>query len=105
MPVNRPRLFLADKGYDADAVRQKLLIQGVCPVIPPKANRKKPPACDFQAYKDRNRIERMFNRLKQFRRVATRYDKTKCSFGAFLALAAVRIWLPYILNWLAFSAD
>ena len=98
MPVNRPRLFLADKGYDADAVRQKLLIQGICPIIPPKANRKKPPACDFKAYKDRNRIERMFNRLKQFRRVATRYDKTKASFAAFLALAAAKIWLPYFVN-------
>ena len=96
MPVNRPKLFLPTKAM-TDAVREKLLIQGICPVIPPKANRKNPPACDFQAYKDRNRIERMFNRLKQFRRVATRYDKTKCSFGAFLALAAVRIWLPYIL--------
>jgi transposase len=54
------RLFLADKGYDADAVREELLIRGIQPVIPPKANRKNPPVCDFKAYKDRNRIERMF---------------------------------------------
>ena len=97
MPVNRPKLFLADKGYDADGVREKLLIQGICPVIAPKANRKNPPVCDFRAYKDRNRIERMFNRLKQFRRIATRYDKTRRSFGAFLALAAAKIWLPYFV--------
>jgi Transposase DDE domain len=63
-----------------------------------ESNRKNPPACDFRAYKDRNRIERMFNRLKQFRRVATRYDKTRKSFSAFLARAATKIWLPYFVN-------
>uniref|UniRef100_UPI000A445E30 transposase n=1 Tax=Rhizobium nepotum TaxID=1035271 RepID=UPI000A445E30 len=71
-------------------------IHGIRPVIPPKANRKNPPPCDFKAYKDRNRIERMFNRLKQFRRIATRYDKTRKSFEAFLALASVKLWLPCI---------
>ncbi len=90
IPVGKPRLFLADKGYDGDFLREELLIHGIRPVIPPKANRKNPPACDFRVYKDRNRIERMFNRLKQFRRVATRYDKTRKSFSAFLALAAAR---------------
>ncbi len=93
IPVGKPRLFLADKGCD-DFLREELLSHGIRPVIPPGANRKNPPACDFRAYKDRNRIERMFNRLKQFRRVATRYDKTARSFMAFLALAAVRVWLP-----------
>ncbi|SFD38838.1 Transposase, partial [Devosia psychrophila] len=90
MPVGRPRLLLADKGYDGDAVRQDLLLSGIVPVIPPKANRKNPPPCDFKAYKDRNRIERMFNRLKQFRRIATRFDKTAKSFAAFLALAGCK---------------
>nr|WP_281032823.1 transposase [Phyllobacterium myrsinacearum] len=52
----------------------------------------------FKAYKDRNRIERMFNRLKQFRRIATRFDKTKTSFAAFLALAAAKLWLPNFIN-------
>ena len=98
MPVNEPRLFLADKGYDGDSIREELLMRGIRPVIPPKANRKNPPACDYRAYKDRNRIERMFNRLKQFRRIATRYDKTRASFEAFLALAAAKIWLPYFVN-------
>lgn len=105
MPVNKPRLFLADKGYDGDSVREELLIHGIKPVIPPKSNRKDPPSCDFKAYKDRNRIERMFNRLKQFRRIATRYDKTKISFAAFLALAAVRVWLPLFTGSLAVSTD
>lgn len=98
MPVNRPRRLLADKGYDADSVRQELLFHGIRPVIPPRAGRKNPPACDYHAYKDRNRIERMFNRIKQFRRIATRYDKTKISFAAFLAIAAAKIWLPHFVN-------
>lgn len=98
MPVGKPKLFLADKGYDSDAIREELLIHGILPVVPPKANRKDPPSCDFKAYKDRNRIERMFNRLKQFRRIATRFDKTKLSFAAFLAIAAVRMWLPSFVS-------
>jgi transposase len=63
-------------------------------VIPPKANRKNPPSCD-KVYKYRNRIERMFNRLKQFRRIAARYDKTRTSLEAFLSLAAAKVWLPH----------
>ena len=75
-----------------------LLLKGILPVIPPKANRKEPIACDFRAYKDRNRVERMFNRLKQFRRIATRYDKTAISFLGFLALAAAKLWMPTYVN-------
>ncbi len=98
MPVSRPRLLLADKGYDGDTIREALLLQGILPVIPPKSNRKLPAKCDYRAYKDRNRIERMFNRLKQFRRIATRYDKTAKSYLGFLCLAAARIWLPCFVN-------
>ena len=98
MPVGKPRLLLADKGYDGDVVRQDLLLSGIVPVIPPKANRKNPPPCDFRAYKDRNRIERMFGKLKQQRRIATRYDKTVLSFESFLNLAAARLWLKSFVN-------
>ena len=90
--------MLADKGYDSDDVRASLLLKGILPVIPPKTNRKVPIACDFRAYKDRNRVERMFNRLKQFRRIATRYDKTAKSVLAFLNLAAAKVWLPSFVN-------
>jgi len=90
--------MLADKGYDSHEVRASLLIKGILPVIPPKANRKEPIACDFRAYKDRNRVERMFNRLKQFRRIATRYDKTAASFLGFLALAAAKLWMSTYVN-------
>ena len=98
MPVGKPKLMLADKGYDSDDVRSSLLLKGILPVIPPKANRKDHIACDFRAYKDRNRVERMFNRLKQFRRIATRYDKTAVSFLGFLALAAAKLWMPTYVN-------
>ena len=98
IPVQKPRLMLADKGYDSDQVRCTLLMKGVLPVIPPKANRKEALACDFRAYRDRNRIERMFNHLKQARRIATRYDKTAVSFLGFLHIAASRLWLKHYVN-------
>ncbi len=98
LPVKTPKMMLADKGYDGDEARTALLMKGVLPVIPPKANRKQQIACDFNAYKDRNRIERMFNRLKQARRIATRYDKTATSFLGFLNIAASRLWLTHYVN-------
>jgi transposase len=98
MPVSKPQAMLADKGYDGDDVRSNLLTRGILPVIPPKSNRKQFIECDFKRYKDRNRIERMFNRLKQFRRIATRYDKTAKSYLGFIALAAAKLWLPYFVN-------
>nr|WP_319414116.1 transposase [uncultured Cohaesibacter sp.] len=67
-------------------------------MILPKANRKEMIKCNFNAYRQRNRIERMFNRLKQFRRIATRYDTTAISFMEFLCLAAVKLWLPTFVN-------
>ena len=85
--------MLADKGFDGDDVRSSLLMRAILPVIPPRANRRDPPSCDFKAYKDRNRIERMFNRIKQFRRIATRYDKLASSFLSFIHLACAFVWL------------
>ena len=90
--------MLADKGYDSDDVRSALLVQGILPVIPPRTNRKQSIDCDFVAYRDRNRVERMFNRIKQFRRIATRYDKTALSFLSFLNTAATKIWLLSYVN-------
>lgn len=90
--------MLADKGYDGDDVRQNLLIHGILPVIPSRANRCEPIPHDVESYKDRNLVERMFNRLKQFRRIATRYDKTAMSFLAFLKIAAAKLWLPSFVN-------
>ena len=66
---------IADKGYDADHLREAALANDAEPVIPPKSNRRTPIAYDKALYKERNLVERFFNKLKQFRRVATRYDK------------------------------
>lgn len=82
---------LANKGYDGDRFRENLLMRGILPIIPPRSNRKAPTHPDYRRYKDRNRIERMFSKLKQQRRIATRYDKTVLSFKNFLNLAAARL--------------
>lgn len=98
VPVPAPKALLADKGYDGDSFRESLLFHGILPIIPPKSNRKNPPPCDFQRYKDRNRVERMFGFLKHQRRIATRYDKTALSFASFLNIAAARLWLKSYVN-------
>ena len=83
-------------GYDADRVRQELLLRGVLPVIPPNPVRKDPVALDRGLYRPRHRVERLVNRLKQCRAVATRYDKAAESFLAFVQLAASRLWLRFV---------
>jgi len=98
IPVIAPKAMLADKGYDGDSVRETLLLRGILPIIPPKANRRDPAPCDFSRYRDRNHVERLFNRLKQSRRIATRYDKTAASFLGFLCLAAAKLWLTHYVN-------
>ena len=90
----RIRAMIADKGYDADAIREELNFNGIEAVIPPKSNRKTTILYDTDKYKSRNRIERMFNMLKNWRRVATRYDKTATSFLCFVTIAAIQQWLP-----------
>lgn len=85
--------MIADKGYDADHLVEAIAETGAEPVIPPKKNRKKPRAYDEALYEERNRIERFFNKLKHFRRVATRYDKLLANYMGFVKLAAIAIWL------------
>ena len=85
---------LADKGYDANALRTMLRRVSVVPVIPGRRNRKRVIAYDKQRYRDRHLIENAFCRLKDFRRVATRYDKLARNFPSAVALAAlVAFWL------------
>jgi len=62
-------------------------------VIPPRPNRLQPPHPDPLTYRDRNQVERLINRLKQFRRIATRYDKLADSYAAFVQLRAITLWL------------
>ena len=91
-----PEKLLADKSYDADAVRNDLQARDIKPVIPSKSNRKEPIEYDRDAYKRRNRIERCVNALKQFRRIATRYEKTARAFLSMLCIGAARLWIKTV---------
>ncbi len=106
-PIGRPRttpeVVLADKAYSSRVIRSHLRQRGIRTVIPQPAdqaaNRKRrgrlggrPPALDREAYKQRNTVERCINKLKQWRGLATRYDKTATSYLAGLHLAAIFIW-------------
>ena len=88
-----PDALLGDKAYDADPLIDTLTQRGITPVIPPKANRKAPRACDFALYCERNLIERFFNKIKHFRAIATRYDKLAKIFLAGVQLASAIILL------------
>jgi transposase len=82
-----------DKAYDSNAIRAKLVAKGIEPVIPPKANRLEIIVYDKEQYKQRNKVERLFNKMKQFRRIATRYEKLKATFLGFVTLALIVIML------------
>jgi transposase len=84
---------LADKGYDADANRSAIRAAGADPCIPPRKSRTAPTAYDRHLYKERNVVERYFARVKQYRRVATRYDKTAANFLGFVWVASIAIML------------
>jgi len=90
--ASRPLRLIADRAYDAKSLRDWLAERGVEAVIPPNPTRKHPHAYDAQAYKSRNLIERMFCRLKDFRRIATRYDKLARNFLAGVLIAAAVTW-------------
>ena len=94
--LERHAVVIADKGYDADRVREHIRSQGAIPNIPNRSNRKKRYRWKKRIYRERNHVERFFNKLKQFRRIATRYDKLGATFFAFIQLAAVRISLRSI---------
>jgi transposase len=83
--------LLGDKAFDADWLRAELDTRGAVAVIPPKANRKSLIRCDQAMYRWRHLIENYFAKLKEFRAVATRYDKTDDSFRATINLAAAII--------------
>jgi len=87
-------MLIADKAFDADArVLEPLAAAGKTAVIPPRANRRSPREFDRDLYKARHLIENFFAKLKQFRALATRYDKTARNFLAAIHLAAAAIWL------------
>ena len=94
LPQMQADTLLADKAFDADErVIEPLLAAGKSPVIPSKSNRKVPRTFDKEMYKARHLIENFFCKLKQFRAIATRYDKTARNFLAAIHLVAAIIWL------------
>ena len=88
-----PKYVLADKGYDSQELVASIRAQGAEPVIPPRRCQQ-PRAYDRTRYRLRNRIERCFAKLKQFRRIATRFDRKPANFLAFLYLASIPLWIP-----------
>lgn len=84
---------LADKGYDADAFVAQIKALGAEAVIPSRSNRKQPRHHDAELYSERNQIERFFGRIKHYRRVATRYEKTARNYLAMLHLVSAMVWL------------
>src|SRR5882724_9000281 len=86
-------MLLADRGYDADWIRELAMKKGAWANIPPKSNRSDPICFSPYLCRARNRVERFFNRIRQCRRVATRYDKLAANYLAFVQLASIRLWL------------
>jgi transposase len=86
-------MLLADRGYNADWIRALAAERGVWANIPPRSNRSEPICFSPYLYRTRNLVERFFNKIKQCRRVATRYDKLAANYLAFVQLASIRLWL------------
>jgi transposase len=92
-PKRRPRRLVADKGYSSRAIRTFLRQHGIRITIPHKRNEQQTGPFSREWYRTRNRVERLINRLKQFRRVATRYEKCARNYLAMVTLAAMTLWL------------
>lgn len=82
---------MLDKGYDVNRIRERLNLEGIEPVIPPISFRARVIAYDYKRYRRHNRVERFFNKLKQFRRIATRYDTLSATFFSAVYLVAAFI--------------
>ena len=88
-PIDHPLYLLMDRAYEGDETRALAVKLGYIPVVPPKSNRKNPWSYDKQLYKQRNQVERLFRRIKRFRRIFTRYDKLDTIFLAFIYFALI----------------
>lgn len=86
-------MLLADRGYDADWIRELAMKKGAWANIPPNSNRNEPIWLSPYLYRARNRVERFFNKIKQCRRVATRYDKLAANYLTVVQLASIGLWL------------
>lgn len=92
-PRLRPKRLVGDKGYSSRWFRQTLRQRGIRITIPRRINEHRSGPFDRETYRLRNRVERFFNRLKQFRRIATRYEKRAENYAAMITLAAIVLWL------------
>ena len=93
-PRLRPRRVAGDKAYSSPTARRRLRRRGIVPVIPTKRDQKRQAKFDREAYRARNRVERLINRLKQFRRIATRYEKRGVNYLAMLTIGMILLWIP-----------
>ena len=91
-----PSVQLADRSYAADTIRETMAKRDVLPVIPMRKSRKKRVGVDRSLYRLRNLVERCFNKLKNARRGATRYDKTAESFLSFIDITSIRLWVRHL---------
>jgi transposase len=92
-PRKRPDRLVADKGYSYPSIRAELRRRGIGVVIPTRSDQRRQRGFDRQAYRERNRVERSVGRLKQFRRVATRFEKLAVNYLAMVTLATIVVWL------------
>jgi transposase len=92
-PRLRPDRGAGDKGYSSRTARRVLRRRGIGPVIPRKKGERRDGRFDRAAYRERNRVERLINRLKQHRAIATRYEKLEVSYHALLTIACILLWL------------
>src|SRR3954449_12642397 len=91
-PRLRPRRAAGDKGYSSPTARGRLRRRHIGAVIPSKSDQRRQPRFDRAAYRRRNRVERLINRLKQFRRIATRYEKRPANYLAMLTIGMILLW-------------
>ncbi len=92
-PKHRSHYLVGDKAYSSLKIRQQLRRSGTTPVIPKPSNQKRRGRFNRGLYRERNRVERLINRLKQYRRIATRYEKYAVNYLAMLMIGAIRLWL------------
>ena len=95
---HEPKYVIADKGYDSDALVEVIAEHGAKAVIPPRSNRNEKRRYSKRRYKTRNLVERFFNRIKHYRRIATRYEKTARNYLTFVNLVAALVSLGVTVN-------
>jgi transposase len=97
-PECRPKKAIADKGYDSAAIRDTIADEGMSPVIPSRSNIVDPVRLDKKEYRERNRVERLISKMKQFRRIATRYEKLARTFLAMIHITSALIICREFVN-------